>query len=93
MSKYIPTIPIKDLTEILFIPIKLKTEQFSKQELKRKLKRACKNGNINKNKHVITFVTNNGYMKVNSTIWMVGKEYVLLKENLYIPIDSILDVT
>jgi len=24
---------------------------------------------------------------------MVGKEYVLLKENLYIPIDSILDVT
>lgn len=90
MSKYIPTIPIKDLTEITFAPIA--RPYVLPQELTRKLKRACKNGNINKNKHTITFVTNNGHMKVNSTLWMVGKDYVLLKENLYIPIDSIIDV-
>jgi hypothetical protein len=93
MSKYIPTIPVRDLTEVSFTPIKTKPEQFSKQELTAKLKRACKNGNNDRNKHTISFTTSNGWMKINTTIWMVGDEFVLLKENLYIPINSIIDVT
>jgi hypothetical protein len=92
MSKYIPTIPIRDLTEVTFIPIESKDEQFSKQELTSKLDNACSNGNSDKSKYKITFLTNNGWMRIHTTIWMVGEEFILLKENIYIPINSIIDV-
>ena len=92
MSRYIPTIPIRDLTEVTFIPIESKDEQFSKQELTSKLSNACSNGNRDKSKYKITFLTNNGWMRINTTIWMVGEEFILLKENIYIPISSIIDV-
>ena len=92
MSRYIPTIPIRDLTEVTFIPIESKDEQFSKQELTSKLDNACSNGNNGKSKYKITFLTNNGWMRINTTIWMVGEEFILLKENIYIPISSIIDV-
>ena len=92
MSKYIPTIPIRDLTEVTFIPIESKDEQFSKQELTSKLSNACSNGNNGKSKYKITFLTNNGWMRIHTTIWMVGEEFILLKENIYMPITSIIDV-
>ena len=92
MSKYIPTIPIRDLTEVTFLPIESEDEQFSKQELISKLDNACSNGNNGKSKYKITFLTNNGWMRIHTTIWMVGEEFILLKENIYIPINSIIDV-
>jgi hypothetical protein len=92
MSKYIPTIPIRDIPEVTFIPIESEDEQFSKQELSSKLDNACSNGNNGKSKYKITFLTNNGWMRIHTTIWMVGEEFILLKENIYIPINSIIDV-
>ena len=93
MSKYIPTIPIRDIPKVTFIPIESEDEQFSKQELTSKLDNACSNGNTGKSKYNISFLTNNGFMRINTTIWMVGEEFILLKENIYIPISSIIDVT
>jgi hypothetical protein len=84
---YIPIIPIEDLIKVEFLPI-----ESTKTNLIDKLNKACKDGNLNKNKHVITFLSESGKLKVNTTLWMVGKKYVLLKENLYIPIDSIVDI-
>ena len=83
---YTPTIPIKDLIEVEF--------KESKDFLRNMtiLEKACKDGNLNKNKHIIVFSTESGVLKVKATIWMVGKNYILLKENLYIPIKSIIDV-
>ena len=92
MSKYIPTIPIRDIPDVTFIPIESKDEQFSKQELTSKLSNACSNGNCDKSKYKITFLTNNGWMRIHTTIWMVGEKFILLKENIYIPISSIIDV-
>ena len=97
MSKYIPIIPIRDLTEVTFCEINdydksLYVDVYNLVTIIGKLKRASKRGNNEKTKYNITFVTNNGLMKVNTTIWMVGDEYVLLKENLYMPITSIIDV-
>jgi len=92
MSKYIPTIPIRDIPEVTFLPIESKDEQFSKEELISKLDNACSNGNNGKSKYKITFLTNNGLMRIHTTIWMVGEEFILLKENIYIPINSIIDV-
>ena len=85
---YIPLIPIKDLIEVKFKD--LGYTMFAEKKLA--LENACEDGNVNKNKHVITFATDNGCMKINATIWMVGKKYILLKENLYIPISAIIDV-
>ena len=92
MSKYIPTIPIRDIPEVTFLPIESKDEQFSKEELISKLDNACSNGNNGKSKYKITFLTNNGWMRIHTTICMVGEEFILLKENIYIPINSIIDV-
>ena len=92
MSKYIPTIPIRDIPEVTFLPIESKDEQFSKKELTSKLDNACSNGNSDKSKYKITFLTNNGWMRIHTTIWMVGEKFILLKENIYIPISSIIDV-
>ena len=85
---YIPQIPIKDLTEITFEDLSYTICA----DLRKQLEQACKDGNINRNKHIITFATDNGWLKVNATIWMVGKKYILLKENLYIPIESIIEI-
>jgi hypothetical protein len=92
MCRYIPTIPIRDIPEVTFIPIESEDEHFSKQELSSKLNNACSNGNNGKSKYKITFLTNNGWMRIHTTIWMVGEEFILLKENIYIPINSIIDV-
>ena len=83
--KYIPTIPIRDLTEVEF-------EDTEYGVTKKELNRICKDGNINKNKHIILFRTDSGILRVNATVWMVGKKYILLKGNLYIPIKSIIEV-
>ena len=82
---YIPTIPIRDLTEVTF-------EDAEYGVTRKMLNRICKDGNINKNKHLILFSTDSGVLRVNATVWMVGKKYILLKENLYIPIKSIIEV-
>ena len=82
---YIPIIPIRDLTEIEFKDVEYRVT-------KKELNRICKDGNINKNKHIILFRTSNGILRVNATVWMVGKKFILLKGNLYIPIKSIIEV-
>ena len=88
MNKYIPIIPMRDLTEVTFS----ESGNNDMIAIVDKLKRASKNGNNERSKYKITFATNNGQMKIDTTIWMVGDEYVLLKENLYMPITSIIDV-
>ena len=93
MSGYIPIIPIEDLIKVSFTPISLKGDIPTKREIKNKLVKACKNGNTSKSKYMITFTTSNGWLKVESTIWMVGDEFVLLKNNIHIPFESIVDIT
>lgn len=93
MNKYIPTIPIRDIPDVTFIPIESEDEYFSRKKLISKLDNACSRGNNSKTKCNITFLTNNGSMKIHTTIWMVGEEFILLKENIYVPINSIIDVT
>jgi hypothetical protein len=91
MNKYIPTIPIRDIPDVTFIPIESEDDIYE-EELASKLDNACSNGNNEKTKYKITFLTNNGLMRIHTTIWMVGEEFILLKENIYIPINSIIDV-
>lgn len=92
---YIPKIPVEDLVHVTFVegyPSDTTEEVVPPKNIKKHLLNACKDGNINKTKHLIHFKTTNGVMKVDASIWMVGTHYILLKQNLFIPIKSVLKV-
>ena len=89
---YIPTIPVEDLIHVDFGSENLPLDFPIQKNLKKHLLNACKDGNINKTKHLIVFNTTNGVLQVNASIWMVGTHYILLKQNLFIPIKSIYKV-
>ena len=86
---YIPRIPRDDLIHIEF---KDTTRDMSFQGLRRRLVRAMKDGNTSKTKYRIVFNSTSGIMSVRTTIWMVGKDYILLKGNIWIPISAIKQV-
>ena len=89
---YIPKIPVEDLVHVDFGDEKTVVDFPLQKNLKKYLVNACKDGNINKTKHNIIFSTTNGLLQVNASVWMVGTHYILLKQNLFIPIKSIFKV-
>jgi hypothetical protein len=89
---YIPKIPVEDLLHVDFESENLISDFPIQKNIKKHLLTACKDGNINKTKHLIVFNTTNGIMKVDASIWMVGTHYILLKQNLFIPIKAIFKV-
>ena len=92
MGEYIPRIPVEDLVHITFMNPDPDNRDREGIEMKRDLMTALKDGNINKQKYKIIFHSTSGVLKVISTIWMVGEEYIGVKGNVVIPIHSILDV-
>lgn len=57
------------------------------------LMRAMKLGNLFKNKVTISFKdAQQRIMKINTTIWGVTQQFVILKKGVYIPISSIISV-
>ncbi len=89
---YIPQIPIEDLVYIEFRKANRDGEWVNSQTIRKELLNACKDGNINKTKRLIVFDSTSGILQVKGTLWMVGKEYVLLKQNVHLPISSIIKV-
>ena len=83
-DEYLPRAPREDLVNINF----LRNSLGYGLQTKKTLERAVKLGNNSKQKVVIVFQTTNGTLSTRTTIWMVGKEYVLVKGNIAIPIDS-----
>ena len=80
----------EEMTNVEFSPIEKTTDEIS--ILKHKLDRALINGNSSKIKYTIIFNTTNGLLSTKTTIWFVGSKYILLKSNIYIPIDTIKDI-
>lgn len=80
----------EDITKIEFSPYKKSTKE--KKILKKKLDGALVNGNMSKIKYKIIFNTTEGIRLTRTTLWFVGAEYVLLKSNTFIPIESIKDI-
>lgn len=72
-------------------PIKIRTEQEQKGLLK-KLQDAEKLGNLFHNKIEIVFEDEEGLKSVNTTIWAVGEDHVLLKKGVFIPVNRILSI-
>ena len=87
-DKFIPNVDKEELVHITFEP----TGNPPTKDLLKKLKNAMEMGNTHKIKVRIVFDTNNGIMSCKTTLWFVGKKYVLVKGNIAIPIDSIYTV-
>ena len=92
MSTYIPKIPREDLVHVEFTDPAPDKRDREGIELRKELIKALKAGNTSKNKYQIIFYSESGVLKVVTTIWMVGENYIGVKGNLVIPINSILDI-
>lgn len=88
-------------------PIRVEKEtisslNFPKEPLKRtkdeqkilmmKLQKAQTLGNIHHNKIKIQFMDEEGLKEVNTTVWALGDDYIVLKKGVFIPINRITDV-
>lgn len=62
------------------------------QILKTKLDEAQRLGNEFKSKAVITFNTTIGPKRVDTTVWSVTEKYIQLKNNIHIPLKSLIDI-
>jgi len=72
-------------------PIKLRTNE-EQRSLVEKLMKAEKLGNLFKNKIEIVFQDEEGLKEVNTTIWAVGREHILLKKGVFIPVNRIVSI-
>lgn len=61
-------------------------------ELMRKLTSAQRLGNEFKAKASIAFNTKHGVKRVSTTVWSVTEKYLQLKNNVHVPINSIVDI-
>lgn len=61
-------------------------------EMRAKLSYAQRLGNEFKSKANIAFNTKQGVKKVSTTVWSVTEKYLQLKNNVHVPISSIVDI-
>ncbi|MCX2429380.1 MULTISPECIES: hypothetical protein [unclassified Pedobacter] len=60
--------------------------------LKTRLNEAQRLGNEFKSKAIITFNTTIGPKRVDTTVWSVTEKYIQLKNNIHIPLKSLIDI-
>lgn len=65
--------------------------QLSEEKLA-KLSHAQRLGNEFKSKAYIAFNTKHGIKKVSTTVWSVTEKYLQLKNNVHVPIKSVVDI-
>lgn len=68
------------------------TEIQNPLEIKRQLAKALILGNSQKHKVRLTFDSDAGFKMVNTTVWGMGKQHIILKKGIAIPIDKIVEV-
>lgn len=71
-----------------------KSELTIKQDplLRKQIEQAAILGNVYHSKVNIYFMDDEGYKRVNTTIWAYGQSFILLKGGIFIPIDHIVRV-
>ncbi|WP_068596232.1 hypothetical protein ACF3NR_05075 [Vaginella massiliensis] len=61
--------------------------------VKEKLQGAMRLGNEFKSKSYITFQTDEGPKKIETTVWNVTDNYIQIKNGVFIPISSLIDIS
>jgi hypothetical protein len=82
----------EDITALSFPKEPLSRTKDEKSILTMKLQKAQTLGNIHHNKIKILFKDDKGLKEVNTTVWAVGEDYVVLKKGVFIPINRIVDL-
>ncbi|EOZ95211.1 hypothetical protein A33Q_3416 [Indibacter alkaliphilus LW1] len=91
--KTVEKIEKEKITELKFSKKEVLENEVEKKRRNFELMRAQALGNLLKNKVNITFETaDEKIYQVSTTVWAVGAEYVSLKQNLFIPVNAILEV-
>lgn len=60
---------------------------------KDKLERAVRLGNEFKGKTLITFMTNQGPKKIETTVWTLTEEFIQIKGGVAIPLKSLIELS
>jgi len=56
------------------------------------LERALRLGNEFKSKTIITFMTDQGPKKIETTVWTLTEDYIQIKGSVSIPISSLIEI-
>ncbi len=71
-----------------FIPVDKKESNITKD----KLERALRLGNEYKSKTIISFLTDQGPKKIETTVWTLTEDYIQIKGSVSIPLKSLIDI-
>jgi len=88
----IPLIPKEEVSKYRFVAHDVLTTEDERKERFGKLQKAMLLGNGYKAKVKITFETNEGPRKIETTVWEASEDQVMIKSDMMIPIHSIVDV-
>lgn len=78
----------EDVTKYKMVHANIENEE----QLRDKIKSAVRLGNEFKGKTVISFQTENGPKRTETTIWSSTENYIQIKSGVSIPIKSIIDI-
>jgi len=81
-------IPKEEVVNYHFIPVDKKESSITKD----KLERALRLGNEYKSKTIITFMTDQGPKKIETTVWTLTDDYIQIKGSVSIPIHSLIEI-
>lgn len=79
----------EEVASLKFPKEDVKLSDNERKELRLNLDRANTLGNIEHHKVKIYFIDNEGPKVVYTTIWDAGTQFILLKQNVFIPINRI----
>ncbi|MFP5471371.1 MAG: hypothetical protein ACLGGV_07220 [Bacteroidia bacterium] len=82
----------EDIVSLHFPKDPLPRTKDEKKVLMMKLQKAQTLGNVHHNKIKIHFQDDQGPKVVNTTVWALGTDYVVLKKGIFVPINRIIDV-
>jgi hypothetical protein len=85
-----PTLIDKERIPELSFKMPVRIQQH--QDLDTKLLDAMKLGNLHRGKVAIIFRDDEGFKRVETTVWAVGAKYICLKGGMWLPISRIVDV-
>lgn len=88
----IPYVDKELIKDLVFANEEVLLNEEARVQRKDQLQKAMFLGNISKGKSKITFVTNEGYKKVETTVWSADDVEVLLKSGTFIPVHAIYKV-
>ncbi len=79
----------EEVVNFHFVPVDKKESNVTKD----KLERALRLGNEFKSKTVISFLTDQGPKKIETTVWTLTEDYIQIKGSVSIPLKSLIDIS